>query len=738
MSNPFGGFANSSPLCSTNSPNINPILHLASNTIRDFFGPTVQTVADCLISEAACHFATGGGGSSTAGYTFAFLLQKIKSVCARDVNHARLKLLSHIPGAFHVHRARGPETSGYVVSPDAVRAALIVLIQHSIVISTLVRPSSESQDDAVHHSGKPGAEVYRYSFDIDRSRFLIRYPRYIEYTHKAIDDNASTLIEELLVHGRLLTEDVVVAAVQNAAIRLLAQKQAQSASSDSFSMPPPAKKVKTENGENDSAAQIKTEVKDEAEATATEVTVATVAEVTATEATVSEATVPETPDVGKNDVDDAAPDVLSEEEMDEIRQKVLESFKKLIDGGYVEKVPPLQTLSELRSAEEAEDAEFEEPKSTTANKSNKKEIKPHAEIFILPKRSKSARDAKRGSTRTDASNDHKKKILSMIAENGVLRQSLAEGTAWRANAHMFHSVLRAFSFGRLVAERYGDKIPSCGSIISASLKFVAFQKYSPLASTAQMGEQQRMETIGIFTPKDILDMLPRTVQDNFKNKAGGATANLSQSLVDMAHMCTWPQVILEVEDAQGHPLGGKFEVSTKQIADHLQRRVLHQILIDQHDERAARVVSILEAQGFLDVDAVADAVMVPANDVREVLHRLQRARLVTMCNLQQSSGAKYHNQGTAVYLWGVDRFLMMQTLKDNICLALNNVRLRRQHEMLLGKDFVERAKDPGVDENEHVQDKVNYKRFCQGLELLDKAAMQLDETLMVMIDFAKW
>ena len=58
--------------------------------------------------------------------------------------------------------------------------------------------------------------------------------------------------------------------------------------------------------------------------------------------------------------------------------------------------------------------------------------------------------------------------------------------------------------------------------------------------------------------------------------------------------------------------------------------------------------------------------------------------------------------------------------------------------MQLGKDFVERAKEPGVDENEHLQDKLNYQRFCQGLERLDKAALQLDETLMVLTDFSKW
>ena len=64
------------------------------------------------------------------------------------------------------------------------------------------------------------------------------------------------------------------------------------------------------------------------------------------------------------------------------------------------------------------------------------------------------------------------------------------------------------------------------------------------------------------------------------------------------------------------------------------------------------------------------------------------------------------------------------------------MRLRRQHEADVGKDWIERAKEGGAaDENENETDKVNYTRFCQGLERLDIAALQLDETLMVMKDY---
>jgi DNA-directed RNA polymerase III subunit RPC3 len=67
---------------------------------------------------------------------------------------------------------------------------------------------------------------------------------------------------------------------------------------------------------------------------------------------------------------------------------------------------------------------------------------------------------------------------------------------------------------------------------------------------------------------------------------------------------------------------------------------------------------------------------------------------------------------------------------------LYNIRLRRQHEVEVGKDFIERAKDAGAsDENENEADKKEYTEFCRGLERLDNALIMLDETLMVLKDF---
>jgi DNA-directed RNA polymerase III subunit RPC3 len=89
-----------------------------------------------------------------------------------------------------------------------------------------------------------------------------------------------------------------------------------------------------------------------------------------------------------------------------------------------------------------------------------------------------------------------------------------------------------------------------------------------------------------------------------------------------------------------------------------------------------------------------------------------------------------------IYLWAYSRPRCTRNAADNVCTALCNMRLRRQHEVEVGKDWIERAKEAENElENENELDKLMFSRFCQGLERLDNAAIQLDETLMVLTDY---
>ena len=189
----------------------------------------------------------------------------------------------------------------------------------------------------------------------------------------------------------------------------------------------------------------------------------------------------------------------------------------------------------------------------------------------------------------------------------------------------------------------------------------------------------------------------------------------------------------EVEESHGHPSGGKFEVCVRQLLRRMRDRVQHRVLSSHHGVVAARVVSILQSSGHCESDVVAENAMVPAREAREVLHRLHRDRYVDLFDMHMT---KTHNTGTAIFLWDVVPSRLSVAVANNVCTALLNLRLRRQHEVKVGKDWMDRAKEAGgTEENFHEVDMRKYHAFCMSLNRLDRACLMLDETLMLLKDF---
>jgi hypothetical protein len=97
---------------------------------------------------------------------------------------------------------------------------------------------------------------------------------------------------------------------------------------------------------------------------------------------------------------------------------------------------------------------------------------------------------------------------------------------------------------------------------------------------------------------------------------------------------------------------------------------------------------------------------------------------------------KQHNPGTAIYLWGLVPHRLQTNILHNVCRAFYNIRLRQQHEVHIGRQWLERAGDASTaDENEVEMDKIRYNTFMKGLERLDQACIHLDETLMALTAF---
>lgn len=662
MANPFGGFNVTSPLAS--HPH-NPVNDLASNCIRDYFGPTCQTVFDCLNSR----------GKSTLQQ----LNTAIRTQCKRDINPERLRLVDNlIPfkgrNGVKINMARGSEEKGYVVDSASIRAALIVLLQHSM-IRAFPPPKAMASDDSGASDPAAGVDAknmkFRYAVDVERALLLPRYPRYIEYAKKNYQEEGALIIEEILVYGRMLTEEIIEVSTEG------------------------LNSILNEDEDEDDNADNEEE----------------------NEAAKSE-------------------NVLA------LSVKVIDSLMKMIDDGFIEMVEPIDAKIQNKSSSVTPSAiPDEQQNGLSANTKSKTDSSKKRSFDEISSQNNIHNNTDNVIVKGDSDNANATAssnastltlhIRSMLGMNKYKR-TFPLGAVWRLNIDMFHASIRAFYIGRLVAERYGND-KSFGAIMSAALKYLAAKEHSPkLQSQSNNPDDNIVEAS--FTPDDIMPYLTPAVLADFKNKAGGARSNLSSVLVALTQF-TYPQVLAEVEEAQGHALGGKFEVTLRQTMAYLKGVMLHKVVKDHYGDVASRICSILQAKGHLESDTIADSAMVPAKDARELLHRLYKANYISLFYLQQT---KQHNPANAIYLWFVDSNKMEKTVLWNSCRALYNMRLRRQHEVEVGKDWIERAKEAGgMDENESELDKLNYNKFCQGLERLDNACLQLDEILMLLKHFDK-
>jgi|EP00979_Chaetoceros_neogracilis_P001803 DNA-directed RNA polymerase III subunit RPC3 len=523
----------------------------------------------------------------------------------------------------HLNLARGSEEKGFIVDSSAVKAALIVLIQHSLV--KVVMPAKSGVLNGKHTK-------YKYALEHDRAIFIQRYPRFVEYARKMYQEIGAALVEEILVRGRTGTVEAIKATVEC---------------------------------------------------------------------------------VGRYLSTDGDSEVSCEEKLI-LAQKAAETLKIMVDDGCIELVLPIGISSRSDFDEDGDKEEFGNDKY---EKSMEEDLDGDDEFTEL-------------TDDLDSIDDGLKSIL----DTPQYKKVFVPGAVWRVNFKMFHATLRAFYLGRLVAERY-SQLQFAGAIVSAALKYTAAKEFSPKYEAQLTSEEQRQQMLEdktVFTPNAIMDFLPPVVLAELKNRAGGARANLSSTLSTMTTF-VYPPVAEEVEEAQGHPEGGKFEIATRQLLSYLKGRIFHQMIRDHFGDVGARICSILEAKGHLEGDAVAENAMVPAKDAREMLHQLYKENYISMLYLHQS---KQHNPANAMYLWCVDKKLLQHTVLKNISRALINLRLRRQHEVEQGKDWIERAKFAGdTDENYSEMDKINYNKFCQGLERIDNACLQLDETLMILKEY---
>jgi hypothetical protein len=328
-----------------------------------------------------------------------------------------------------------------IPSTPSVRAALLVMIQHSMVTVTKHAKPNKKQRTTI-----------MYEYNPERARLLPRYPRFVEYTKKALDETAAALIEELLVQGRMRTIDAIVSTVEQ--LHHLGNAPPRS---DRYTY----------------------------------------------------------------------------------RQAVLESFRRLVGGGFIQEVKEVVLDEEVEAAA----LELEFAGDGTSPSAKKKR-------------------------RTDQHDETEDPAVVSLLQSGPYK-ILPRDAVWRVNLRMFHDSLRAVSLGWLVAERYGHKVQSSGSMVTAALKLAAYKKHVELNTD--------FESQATFSTDTITRYLPKSVLQNLEKKPGGVLPNLHKALVELSKFMD-PSVVEEMEVTGGdHVEHAKFQITTRKLVQYLRDRIIHQV-----------------------------------------------------------------------------------------------------------------------------------------------------------------
>jgi hypothetical protein len=379
----------------------------------------------------------------------------------------------------------------------------------------------------------------------------------------------------------------------------------------------------------------------------------------------------------------------------EHRKTAVDTMYRLVKAGLLERASPLNA-----NGSEDEEYEFEEEKEPPSKKAKTQD-----------------------SLDMHFANDNQQELHAIIQGNTQYRTVLDPTVVWRVNHAFLHASLRALTLGRLVAELYGHKVTSAGSMVTAALKLRAHRE---LIQAKQDSLAETASDLSSFAPDEIVPYLPKTVLASLESKQGGVTLNLINSWHELSLVNTPVQVVSKVGE-------NRYEILVSRLLDYLKERIMLQIIQDRYGIVAARIVNILRHKGWLESEALAEHVMIPAKETREHLHSLYRCRYIDLFPLPTT---RQHNTATCIYVWQVNWDRLLKRIRENVTTALWNMRLRRQHLTEVGRGWIERAQNAEeIDENENETDKVNYQKFCQGLERLDSAIHSLDESSMILEDF---
>jgi hypothetical protein len=554
-----------------------PLERLASLSVQEAFGSTVQLVGDVLqsrgeltlpqivtfVKESARHNSSSPGSGSFDGEDSEDDDEDDVRDNRGSSNTSATKRRRRLGVVLHGRRRPKPWDR------SSVRAALAVLLQHEIVsvrtaLTTIAATIKSTTKISAQRQKTPRRrlqqqqQVFQYTFEREPALRLLRHAKYIEFFRRFVlvgDDIVASALQCLLLAGRLRTCDWILAVVSKITVvdpRYTAREQAVEAAHKLESL----------------GFVVRVE--------------------------------PAFRDVKGGDHDDGG-------------------------GGSTD--------------DEDEEFEFEGPDRPTKKK---KRLRIDKAAATAKDNSKIQRSS--SAAAVAGGGDEDPIVVAILNGSAHYKNALLPvDRVWRVNFHMFHAYQRAFQLGRLVAERYGHKVQSCGSLITAALKHRAQTQHNPNerpSITAHRGggggggteteDIDAMLWVRTFSPMEIIKYVPKTVLQIYEKKPGGLHRNLAAAFDDLVNVAECP-VVIKPSNAAAAPSSAsssvdpdvpqtRYEVHVGALIRYLQERIIHQVVSDRHDDAAARVVSILWRLGYLEAETIADHAMVPVKEAREVLH----------------------------------------------------------------------------------------------------------------------
>lgn len=389
---------------------------------------------------------------------------------------------------------------------------------------------------------------------------------------------------------------------------------------------------------------------------------------------------------------------------EEVRSEVTGKMMSLVQSRFVERAPPASLPLPLKAPITAKT----KSKTAQAEQDNvaAQRLAPHAKYdkdrFRLPidmfeyQDTGTVQEPSAGRKRTfsEAENEEDNSVATIL---------------WRVNTDEFN---RRFRHARCV-ELVKEKMDAQSAVVVECMLAVG-----RLSETSVDQAQSRTMTV-----TEVSSQMEKRQRESPDPEV--ATINAPSLLRDM---CQDPlEFVMFVGDTA---YGANYCVNMERMLDVIKLKETECVIRERFGVVALRIFRLLFQRHQLEQKQIADMVMSPIKDTRELLYKLLQAGYVSM---QEIAKTQDHAPTRTFYLWRVDYDQSTTRLAAELYKAAANIRTRNAAELIKEKDVLEMLdNNPEGLTQKH---RSRLERIKQLTEVMDASLLRLDELIAVFNDY---